>query len=324
MPGAEASNAVEQLALFENGPDVQKLRAGAALFVLSSQAPNTRKAYASDWRDFTRWCTDAGRDRLPASADTLKLYLVDQLNRHTVATVQRRIAAIVAMHREHKLEPPYSYALREMMRGARRAKGCAPKQKAALSPEDLRTICVELRRRKTKIAVRDRALLTLGFAAAMRRSEITALNVDDIRFAPKGIAVRLNRSKTDQEANGREVGVFYGKRASTCPVKALRSWLYLRGREAGPLFPGGYTSTTGRLSGRSIGIAVKRAVAMAGLDPAIYGAHSLRAGCITAAALDGVPTTLIMERSGHRSIQTLAGYVRIASVFAVDVLKKAM
>ena len=112
--------------------------------------------------------------------------------------------------------------------------------------------------------------------------------------------------------------------ASTCPVRALREWLYLRGRTPGPLFPGGANSATSRLSGRSIGIAVKRGLRLVGIDPTNYGAHSLRAGMITAAALDGMPESLIMQRSGHRSLQTLAKYVRTASVFAVDVLRRAM
>jgi integrase len=239
--------------------------------------------------------------------------------------MDQRIAAIVDKHRSQKLEPPYTYEMRELMRGARRQKGKATNQKDAMTPEDLRRICTKLLQQKTWRAVRDRAILTLGFGSMMRRSEIAALDVDDINFRSKGVAVRIRRSKTDQEAEGRQIGIFHGRHAKSCPVRSLRAWLLIRGREPGPLF-----TTTWRCDGvRRIGPAtiaatVKRCAKQIGLDPAAYAAHSLRAGSITAAAENGVPGELIMKRSGHRSIQTLAIYVRPATIFATDILRRAM
>jgi len=183
-------------------------------------------------------------------------------------------------------------------------------------------MCAKLRGVRTRAAVRDRALLTLGFAAALRRSELVGLDVVDVRFVPKGLLVRIRRGKTDQEGHGRDVGVFRGRRATTCPVRALRAWLFVRGREAGPLFPGRRPGS--RLTGACVNQVVKRGCVLAGLDPRGYGAHSLRAGFVTAAAEAGMPETLIMQRTGHRSVQTVAKYVRPASAFSVDVLAKAM
>ncbi len=322
MPG-EAATAV-QIPLFDVGPNVVMLRDRAALIVLSAQAENTRRAYASDWRRFSAWCRSAGREALPASADTLRLFIAADLEAHAIATVERRVAAVVDRHRSAKLASPLDDEIRELMRGARRAKGAAPNQKAALTPVQLRQICMRLLRDGSGLALRDRAILTLGFAAAMRRSEISALDLCDIRHASQGVALTLRRSKTDQESRGREVGVFRGRRVSTCPVRSLAAWLKVRGKKPGPLFPGGRLTTTGRLSSRAIGEAVKRCVALIGLDPAAYGAHSLRAGCVTAAILAGAQTPLIMKRTGHRSIATLEKYVRTATLFSTDVLSRAM
>jgi integrase len=293
---------------------------------MHAQASQTRRAYSIGWRHFAAWCREAGRDPLPASPDTLKLFITAHLDALAIKTIDQRIAAIVDKHRAQKLEPPYTYELRELMKGARRQKGTAAKRKDAMAPEDLRKICTELLRQKTALAIRDRAILTLGFAGMMRRAEIAALDLGDIRFAPKGVAVTIRRSKTDQEAHGRQFGVFHAKHAKACPVRSLRAWIYLRGRDPGPLFTTNWRceEETRRITPAAIGEAVKRCARLIGLDATAYAGHSLRAGGITAAAVDGVPESLIMQRSGHRSIQTVTGYVRPASIFAVDILRQAM
>lgn len=116
--------------------------------------------------------------------------------------------------------------------------------------------------------------------------------------------------------------MFYGSRASSCPVQALKAWLAERGKGTGPLFPG--RGPGGQITGETVNDVVKRYVELIGLDAEAYGAHSLRAGFVTAAAEAGMSETLIMQRTGHRSVQTVAKYVRPASVFSVDVLAKAL
>jgi integrase len=312
----------EQLRLFEGGPDMAKLRALAKSYTGAARAANTVKAYAADWVVFEEWCRSTGRKPLPATEETVCLFAVAHLEERKVSTVERRLAAIVDAHRAAGLTPPGGYSLRDIMRGARRERGSAPVQKAALRPEDLRAICVKLQRVHTYLGVRDRALMTLGFAAALRRSEVRALDVSDVQLVRKGVLVTIRKSKTDQEGRGRQVGVFAGKRVSTCPQRALRVWLHVRGREPGALFLG--RNGGGRLTGAAVSNVVKRCVKLIGLDARRYGAHSLRAGCVTAAAEAGMPDSLIMQRTGHRSVQTVSKYVRPASVFSVDVLASAM
>jgi integrase len=170
--------------------------------------------------------------------------------------------------------------------------------------------------------VRDRALLLVGFAGGMRRSEVVALDVDDVEFRRKGMLIRIRRSKTDQEGKGREIGIFAGSRAQSCPVRAMKAWLYMRGKHDGPLFTGRKEGS--RLVVAVVSLVVKRCVKLLGLDPRGYGAHSLRAGFVTAAAEAGMPETLIMQRTGHKSVQTVAKYVRPATAFSVDALARAL
>jgi integrase len=175
------------------------------------------------------------------------------------------------------------------------------------------------------LGARDRALLLLGFASSLRRSELAALQVSDVEEVRQGLVVRLARSKTDQTGAGRELGVHRGSHGVTCPVRALVRWLVERGRWPGPLF---CTVDSRRgavlhraMTGASIATAIKAACVRAGLDPSRYAGHSLRAGCATAASANGASELAIMGRTGHRSVAMVGRYVRHGSLFAVDPLE---
>jgi integrase len=323
MPSLDDTGLAEgqQLRLFDLGPDVEALRAVASTLVRGSRASNTERAYAMDWRDFSEFCATIGRSPLPASEETLCMYVADGLKRLKVSTIQRRLCAVLDAHKRAGLPWPGAVMLRDVLRGARRARGTAPTGKSALHPEELRDMCRELMRLKSFTGVRDRALLTLGFASGMRRSELVALELRDVQFVRKGLLVTIRRSKTDQEGQGRQIGVFHGRRVITCPVRALKAWLYVRGKEPGPIFPGRGGAV---MEGRNVGLIVKNAVALIGLDATKYGPHSLRAGFVTTAAEAGMPETLIMQRTGHKSVQTVARYVRPARLFQTDALARAL
>jgi integrase len=308
--------------LFEGGPDMAKLKRLAASAAAQVESANTRNAYASDWKIFDAWCHSCGRKALPSREETLCLFAASQAETFKMSTVERRLAAISSQHRANGFDYSAGREVRAVMRGLRREHGAAQEGKAALRVDDLRKICTQLRSSQTEQGVRDRALLVLGFSAALRRSEISALRVDDLKAVSKGLLIKIRKSKTDQESRGRDVGVFRGSRTATDPVNALKEWLYLRGKEAGFLFPGYVPGKP--LTGAAINQIVKRCVAMIGLNPAAYGAHSLRAGFVTAAAEAGTPETLIMQRTGHRSVQTVARYVRPAHAFSSDALARAL
>jgi integrase len=306
--------------------DVAQLRRERERLRAGNRARRTVEEYRKDWEQFEAWCAGAGRLPLPASAETLELYATAHAAVHKVSTVRRRLAAIVAEHRARGEASPVTEGARLILDAVEREKGNKLAQKAALTPEDLRRISNALEQRKTRQALRDRALLVLGFATGLRREELAALQVSDLEFAPKGLIVSLGKSKTDQKRNGRKIGVFRGRHAATCPVRTMRAWLKVRGAEPGPLFV--RTDRAGahlaRITGKTVNDIVKRSVELIGLDAELYGGHSLRAGMITAAAADGVPDTAIMARSGHKSVQTLKRYIRHVDLFAFDPLAKAL
>jgi integrase len=159
-------------------------------------------------------------------------------------------------------------------------------------------------------------LLLIGFAGAFRRSELVAHGVADSEETQTGLLVTICRGKTDQEALGRTIAITRGDIA--CPVKALRAWLDAAGIVSGPLFrPINKASTVSasRLTCRSVANIVKQFAGRAGFDSATYSGHSLRSGFLTSAAGRGASIFKMMDQSGHKSIDTLRGYVRDAELF---------
>jgi integrase len=163
--------------------------------------------------------------------------------------------------------------------------------------------------------VRDRALLLVGYAGAMRRSELVALNVDDVNILEAGIEVTIRRSKTDQEGVGCTLEVPFGRHVGTCPVRALKAWLDRSGITSGPIFRSADHNVVAevRLSPQSVALIVKRRCRAAGLDDTIFSGHSLRAGFATTAVRSGeISERAVMQHTRHKSERVFAGYVREA------------
>lgn len=286
----------------------------------ASHAHGTSRGYECDWRVFRRWCKSAGRDHLPATSDTVELYvtwLLVQLNRK-VSTAARHAATIAYFHRQAGHTNPVNSAVREVINAVRRRRLERPKGKAAIEPDAL-LAAVKTCDPHTNLGSRDRALLVLGFASSLRRSELCALNLADVTFEEKGLAIFVRRSKTDQDGHGRLVGVWAGRRPSTDPVRVLNAWLLRRGSWEGPLFcrvQTGDVITKRAITGDAVSDIVKKAVSKTGRNPAEYGAHSLRAGAVTTSAELGRSDQEIMGLSGHASPSVMRMYVRKARLFS--------
>lgn len=290
----------------------------AHAYARNSKAPATRRGYASDWRTFQAWCERAGLSWLPAAPETVAFYIADLAECHKPATVSRHMAAIAAAHKARGWESPAAMrhgAVASVWQGIRRTKGTAQNAKAPVLIDNLRSMVSHLR--PALIGMRDRALLLVGFAGAFRRSELVALDFEDVQVTSDGLVVTLRRSKTDQEGEGRKVGIPYGSNPETCPVRALRAWLEATSIESGALFPSitrhGRIQT--RMSGFAVALIVKRHAGAAGLDVAVYSGHSLRAGLATSAAIAGASERSIMAQTGHRSTAMVRRYIRDGSLF---------
>lgn len=293
------------------------LRERAESFAEASMSDATRRAYGTDLAHFGAWCRANDVVPLPAPPPAVALYLSECASQYRVATIARRIAAISREHRKAGRESPFTHAVvQDVWSGIKRRLGVAQDRKDAILVDDLRRMLQPLG--ETTIEVRDRALLLLGFAAAFRRSEIVALDVDDVRTVAAGLEVTLKRSKTDQCGEGRLVGIPYGSQLVTCPVRAIKAWRERSMNDDAALFRAvdrhGNVAVT-RLTAQAVALIVKRHAERAGLDPARFGGHSLRAGFATSAALSGCSEIAIAAQTGHRSLQMVARYVRPASIW---------
>ena len=317
-----------QLTLIESGDlsELEDVASRALKYAKSGKAESTKDAYRSDFRHFDEWCERHGLDSLPASPATVGLYITSMADGgYATSTIGRRLVAISQAHKLSDLEPPTtSEKVREIWKGIRRQLGTAQKGKRPLLTVEIRQIIQQLDVDMT-IDVRDRALILLGFAGAFRRSELVAIDVDDMDFRNKGVVVELARSKTDQEGQGRTVAIPHGRHDETCPVGAVQEWLELVEDESGPLFRSvtrGGSLKENRISGRTVCRVVKKRVQSIGLDPDAFGAHSLRAGFATAAAQAGASERDIMRQTGHSSLETVRGYIREGSLFQSNAAQK--
>lgn len=333
MPGKDVvtTSPACDLAPAAAGPEVARLAAAAAVYADAAMASNTRRAYDSDWRDFSAWCETRRLAPLPALAETVAVYLIDRAERLRVSSLERRLAAIKAAHRRADLPPPDNARLRAVWAGIRRKNGRPPTQKRAIITADLKRIVRKLP--AGPVGLRDKALLLLGFAGALRRSELAAIELDSgagirgplrVAFVPEGAEIYIDRSKADQEGRGAVVGIPSGKTA-LCPVAALRLWLAAADIRSGPVFRtidrhGNVASAA--MSPAAAAQAVKRACARAKIDPRTIGGHSLRSGLVTQAILNDVAVPVIMQQTRHARVETLNKYVRQAERFTKNAAGK--
>ncbi len=303
-------------------PDVERLYLERAQLQLAHIATSTQTGYAFDWRKFSAWCILMQRECLPATAETLSLYVTDLLGQgKKVVTVRRYAAGVAFAHRKGGLDSPYTQAVKDLLWGAQRVRCERPRQMQPLTLDQLRQVAAVLAIEGTPVAIRDRALVMIGFASALRRSNLAWMNLEDLRSCAQGLTIQVRREKQDKESRGRLIGIPFGKDAQACPVKCLDAWLGHRGRQDGPVFtrldPGRRSVTEG-LSMNAIGKIIKGAIGKIGISPLDYGPHSLRAGFITEAGEAGVNHLVIAAHVGQRSLETLKRYFRPADVFRAN------
>ena len=279
-------------------------------------AANTERAYAGDWARFEAWCRHHGRRALPASEFTIQthlLHLSDEGLRFS--TISRAYASIRVQHERAGERLPTLHTVTTALSNLAKTLGSATHGKTPLLAEQLRMAVAG--EAVTNLGVRDRALLLLGFAAALRRSELVALDRQDVHFSDDGLTVTVRRSKTDQKGEGRVVGVPHGSKAA-CPVRATKAWIEAGSIVEGALFRRidrwGHIAPE-RLAPAAVARAVKRAAELVGLDPAEFAGHSLRSGLATSAAKAGKGLDVIMNTTGHKSERIARGYIRHATVF---------
>ena len=264
--------------------------AAARSYRRQAKSANTLRAYESDWRQFELWCDERGLEPIPARPEAVATYLAAlALAGKADSTIGRHLAAIGWRHRQDGHMPPTArderMVIADTLAGIRREQRArATAKKAAITAADLARMIAAAEGEGTR-SIRDRAILALGFAAALRRSELVGLQLADIELVAEGLKLTIRHSKTDQEGAGQVIAVPSGKMLK--PVARLNAWLALRGGAFGPLFlqisPHGLL-TDQAMSDRSIARLVQKYADKVGLDAEAVGGHSLRAGFLTEAA----------------------------------------
>ena len=323
---------------------LERLAGRARDYVEASSSANTRRAYASDWAHFSSWCRRQGLEPLPPSPQVVGLYITACASGsaipggtvNSVATIERRLSAITWNYAQRgtPLDRKDRH-IATVLAGIRNTHAAPPRQKEAVLPEDLIAM-LEVLERGTLRGLRDRAMLLLGFAGGLRRSEIVGLDrgreqTQDgrgwVEILDKGMIVTL-RGKT----GWREVEIGRGSADATCPVVALQTWLKLARIGHGPLFRRvtgqGKDVGADRLNDREVARLVKRTALAAGVRGDLtegereekFAGHSLRAGLASSAEVD---ERHVQKQLGHASAEMTRRYQRRRDRFRVNLTKAA-
>jgi len=320
--------------------EIEELSRRAAMYATRAKGDGTRRAYRSAWGQFAAWCTGIGREPLAADPDTIAMYVVRCADQgFAVSSIRVHLAAIKTAHLLAGLSLDLRHPrLAMVVEGVTRSKGVRPRRKAAPAvPDVLRLLLAARPAPGEAIGARDRAMLLLGFGAALRRSELVALTIGDVETIPgRGIMLTIRRSKTDQAGAGQRVAVHANPaEPGCCPATALDAWL--RHRRDAPDLDWTASATTraerplfcavtkaGKLTGqglsdKAVARLVKQAAEGAGLDPDKFAGHSLRRGLLTAGADNRAQLPELMRQSRHRSAQSVLGYLEPADLWRNNV-----
>jgi len=323
---------------------LEELTQRARGYVEAASSANTRRAYTSDWKHFSSWCRRQGFALMPPDPQTIGLYITACASGavsggrkpNSVSTIERRLSSLAWNYaqRGQTLDRRDRH-IATVLAGIRNRHAAPPRQKEAILPEDLIAM-LETLDRGTLRGLRDRAMLLIGFAGALRRSEIVGLDVgrdqtEDgrgwVEFYDRGLLVTL-RGKT----GWREVEIGRGSSDATCPVAALQTWLRLARIEHGPLFRrvtgGGRKVGAERLHDQEVARLVKRAALAAGVRGDLpegervkrFAGHSLRAGLASSAEVD---ERYVQKQLGHASAEMTRRYQRRRDRFRVNLTKAA-
>lgn len=303
--------------------ELRFLQEQQAKLVLSSDAPNTLKAYSRCWRNFTRWCRNWRRDSLPTCPQALCEFVTwgAQLRKpaYKPATLQLAVAAIRRFHKDAGYADPVDDSVRAVITGvvrqAARA-GMRPELagKKHLTVEQLKEICRSLG--DSPVDMRDRVVLLVGFVSALRRSDLSRLDASQVHFDTR-VRLWVPFSKSDQAGAGRDVFLDAATDPVVCPIRALEAWRKARldyfGYFRGPLLLG--LTPRGALqhaplSAPGICRILQKRLQDIGENGRDYGAHSMRSGMITAADSAGANVRSIMDRTGHKSVRMVMRYIK--------------
>ncbi len=292
--------------------DLKSLEIETLKNLKNSKSNNTLRAYQSDFRDFSLFCSKNGFSSMPTQPKIIALYITHLSKSSKFSTLKRRIASIRVLHKlkGHYLDTKHPIIM-ENLHGIKRTIGSRQKAKKPILISDLKLIIKAIDKEK----IRDKALILIGFSGGFRRSELVNIYYDDIEFVPEGVKILIKRSKTDQSGEGSIKAIPYFDNQEFCPVVALKNFINVKlsNLNEGKVFD---------ISDKSVALIIKKYAEKAGLDSSKYAGHSLRSGFATTAAEFGAEERNIMAMTGHKTTQMVRRYIQEANLFKNNALNK--
>jgi integrase len=292
----------------------------------ASISPASRRAYRSDWQTFIHFCDFRAVDALPATGETISLFLTELADlKKSVSTIVRSLTSINKAHELAGFGSVRTPQIKALMKGIKRTIGRPADKVKGITYKEILQMAAACD--SSLLGVRDRAILMLGWTSALRRSELVALNIGDLEISERGIILTVARSKTDQDGEGKKIAIPRARKKTNCPVLCVERWLARLSEDDRapdkPLFSSVGTAgqrfwsnvVYGRLSDRMISYTVKRYAHICGFPPDKYASHSLRRGLATEAGSRRIPERIIARHTRHLSIAVLREYIESGNIW---------
>ena len=296
--------------------DIKRIELETIKNLRNSKSINTLRAYQSDYKDFSLFCSKNGFQAMPTQPKILALYITHLASYSKYSTLKRRLASISIIHKKkgHYIDTKHPIIVENLM-GIKRTNGSKQKGKKPLLINNLKLLIQSIDQSKEKNIrkIRDKALVLIGFSGGFRRSELVDLECEDIEFVTEGVKIFVKRSKTDQSGEGMIKAIPYFDNENFCPVKALDKWIVEAELNDGKIF---------NISDKSVALIIKKYASYAGLDAHRYAGHSLRSGFATSTAESGAEERNIMAMTGHKSTEMVRRYIKEANLFKNNALNK--
>jgi site-specific recombinase XerD len=296
--------------------DIKNLELETIKNLKNSKSTNTLRAYQSDYKDFSIFCTKNGFQAMPTEPKILSLYITHLASYSKFSTLKRRLASISIIHKTkgHYIDTKHPIIVENLM-GIKRTNGSNQKGKKPLLINDLKLLikAIDESKEKNIRKIRDKALVLIGFSGGFRRSELVNIEYEDIEFVEEGVKIFVKRSKTDQSGEGMTKAIPYFDNIKFCPVKALIKWVVKAELKDGKIF---------NISDKNVALIIKKYANYAGLDAHKYAGHSLRSGFATSTAESGAEERNIMAMTGHKSTEMVRRYIKEANLFKNNALNK--
>lgn len=300
-------------------------------YARASKAESTKRSYRSLWRTFEKWCEENNVQAIPCTNEQVTLFISDMAGGRKHKTLESYLAAISTAHRLKGYSSPCitrQEPLSSVWQGIKRTHGTGVRKVAPLMAADISKIMAYMDQaiqtadaNDTLRLMRDKALLLIGFTGALRRSEVSRIEVKGIRYTEEGIVIHLMNTKGDKDNEGIEVPVAFQN--TYCPVVAIKEWIKVSGIGSGYVFRkinryGAIGAGKRPMSGQTVANIIKKYAAIVGINPDTVSGHSLRRGLATQLGRNKEPMHILMRHTRHKTERVARDYIEAGAQFSED------